>query len=127
MTQADFIEVYDDALSRDACAALVERFLASGDVQPGRVGGGVLPELKDSRDISISGRPEWRDAENQLNQAVFQGLLRYLRHYPHTLIAPLMLEVPGDNGARHRLTAERVEAMDDAALAPVVQTVLRPG
>jgi hypothetical protein len=127
MPQADFIEVFDDALSREACAALVTRFGASNAAQPGRVGGGVLPELKDSLDISLAGKPEWRDVEAQLNQAVFRGLLTYLRRYPHTLIAPLMLEVPGEDGKRHRLTAERVRAMDDAALTPIVQTVLRPG
>lgn len=126
-TQADFIEVFDGALSREACAVLVERFTASKADEPGRVGGGLMPELKDSRDISISGKPEWRDAEAQLNQAVFNGLLAYLRTYPHTLIAPLMLEVAGENGARHRLTAERLQAMDDATLSPIVQMVLRPG
>ena len=127
MSQADFIEVFEDALSREACVALMERFTASNAAQPGRVGGGVLPELKDSLDISISGKPEWRDAEAQLNQAVFRGLLAYLRRYPHTLIAPLMLEVTGEDGKGHRLTAERLQAMNDAALTPVVQTVLRPG
>ena len=64
-TRADFIEVYDDALSREACAALVERFAASNAALPGRVGGGVLPDLKDSLDISLAGKPEWRDAEAQ--------------------------------------------------------------
>ena len=124
----DFIEVYPQALDRAACAALLQRFDASGDVAPGRVGGGVMPELKDSRDLTISGREEWRDAEAALNNAVFAGLLHYLRRYPHTLIAPLLLEVAGTDGqGRHRLTGERLGAMDDAALAPVVQAVLRPG
>jgi hypothetical protein len=123
----DFIEVFDDALPRAACAAMLERFQRSDQGLPGRVGGGVMPELKDSLDISISGRPEWRDVEGQLNAAVFKGLLAYLRKYPHTLIAPLMLEVPGADGARHRLTPERLQAMDDATLTPIVQTVLRPG
>ncbi|WP_460763240.1 2OG-Fe(II) oxygenase [Lysobacter fragariae] len=125
--KADFIEVFDGALSPAACAALVQRFAASNEAKPGRVGGGVMPDLKDSRDISISSLPEWRDAEIQLNTAVFNGLLAYLRRYPHTLIAPLMLEVPGADGARHRLTPERLQAMDNAALSPIVQTVLRPG
>jgi hypothetical protein len=123
----DFIEVFEDALDRVQCAALIERFEASGDTVPGRVGGGVLPDLKDSRDLTITGRDDWREAEAMLNRAVFRGLIAYLRRYPYTLIAPLMLEVPGGNGARHRLTAERLAAMDDAELAPVVQTVLRPG
>jgi len=123
----DFIEVFDNALDRQRCAQLVERFSASADTVPGRIGGGVLPDLKDSRDLTITGREAWRDAEGMLNAAVFKGLIAYLRRYPHTLIAPLMLEVPGEGEARHRLTPERLAAMDDAALAPVVQTVLRPG
>ncbi|MDI9238056.1 2OG-Fe(II) oxygenase [Lysobacter sp. LF1] len=123
----DFIEVFPDALSRAQCEQLVQRFSASADAVPGRIGGGVLPDLKDSLDLTITARAEWQDAEIALNQAVFQGLVKYLRRYPHTLIAPLMLEVPGDDGARHRLTPERLAAMDDAELAPIVQTVLRPG
>ena len=123
----DFIEVYPEALSREQCAALLARFNASDETGPGRVGGGVLPELKDSLDLTLSGKPAWRDVEGQLNQAVFKALLAYLRRYPYTLIAPLMLEVPGEGGKRHRLTAERLVAMDDATLTPIVQTVLRPG
>jgi len=123
----DFIEVTADALDRAQCAALVERFRASGDSQPGRVGGGVMPALKDSRDISLNGRAEWRDAESALNAAVFKGVLAYLRRYPYTLIAPLMLETPDADGTRHRLTAQRLATMDDDTLTPIVQTVLRPG
>ena len=37
------------------------------------------------------------------------------------------LVMPGPGGARQRLTAERLQAMDDADLAAVVQAVLRPG
>lgn len=123
----DFIELYPDALAPDTCQALVERFVASPDSAPGRVGSGVMPQLKDSRDLTISGRTDWREAEVALNTAVFTGLMAYLRRYPHTLIAPLMLETPDPDGSRHRLTAERLQAMPDAALADVIKTVLRPG
>ncbi len=101
--------------------------MASSGVQPGRVGSGVMTDLKDSLDLSISQQPGWTEVEAQLNGAVFSGLLSYLRKYPHMLIAPLMLEVPGADGARHRLTPERIAAMDDATLAPILQAVLRPG
>ena len=124
---SDFIEVYPDALDPAYCATLVARLAASGELKPGRVGGGVKPDLKDSLDLTITGHPQWRDAEAALNAAVFKGLLAYLRRYPHTLIAPLMLEVPGADGARHRITPERLLAMDDAELAPVTQAVFRPG
>src|SRR5688572_7257947 len=106
MAAPDFIEVYEGALSAGHCAALIAAFEASGQDQPGRVGGGVLPELKDSRDIQISGKPEWREAEGQLNAAMLAGLLQYLRRYRYALLAPLMLQVADPaTGQPRRLTA----------------------
>ena len=127
MTCADFIEVHDDALARDACADIVARLRASADLRPGRTGGGVFPELKHSRDLGIAGRPEWADAERTINQAVFAGLLRYLRRYPQALIAPLMLQAPDAGGTPRRLDADMLAAMPDEALAPLAMACLRPG
>lgn len=124
---ADFIEVFDDALPRAACEALLARFEASGAAQPGRVGGGVFTELKDSADIMISGRPEWRDAEVALNTAVFHGMAHYLRKYPYTLIAPLALQVGDEHGQLVRLDEDKVRAMPDAALFGLLRHALRPG
>jgi len=124
----DFIEVYENALSRAACAALVERFDASGQDLPGRVGGGVMPELKHSRDIAISGKLEWREAEAELNRAMFGGLLRYLRSYRYALLAPLMLQIADPaSGAPRRLQAQDLDAMPDEQLAAIAQNVFRPG
>jgi hypothetical protein len=87
----------------------------------------VLPELKDSRDIQITGNPDWREAENALNRAVFTGLLSYLRTYRYALIAPLMLQVPGADGKLRRIAAEDFDGMSDEALANLVRAVMRPG
>ena len=124
---ADFIEVYPDALNRASCAAIVERFAKAGNVQPGRVGGGVIPELKDSTDLSLNGLAEWRDVEQQLNDAVLRGLLTYLRRYPQALISPLMLQQPGADGKARRLAAEDIATRDDAGLLELVSAILRPG
>lgn len=125
---ADFIEVYADALDAGTCRLIVERFEASGDSVPGRVGGGVFSELKDSRDLSISGLPGWDDLEAAINQAVFGGLLRYLRRYRYALIAPLMLEVIDPaTGEPARLDAALFDRLDDDALGPVARHVFRPG
>lgn len=124
---ADFIEVYDNALTAAQCAALVERFESSRHVVPGQVGGGVYPELKDSGDITLSGKPEWRDAETALNLAMLAGLTAYLRRYPYTLIAPLMLKTPDEHGQPRRLAEADVAAMDDAALGALARQVFRPG
>lgn len=123
----DFIHVRHDCLDPAWCSDLLKRFDSSNEVQPGEVGGGVHVDLKDSLDLTISGRPEWADVEGSLNAAMFTALLEYVRRWPHTLIAPLMLEVPDAQGNHQRLTPERLRAMDDAELAPIVRTVLRPG
>ena len=124
---ADFIEVYPGALDRASCDAIVARLRGSNALAPGRIGSGVFPELKHSRDLSLAGKPEWADVEAALNNAVFAGLLAYLRTYPQALIAPLMLQITGADGATRRLASPDVAAMDDARLAPLATTCLRPG
>lgn len=125
----DFIELFEDVLPAASCRQLVERFESSGKATPGRVGSGVMPELKRSDDIQISGQEAWRDAEQQLNQAVFAGLLKYLRRYRYALIAPLMLEIedPSGDGSRKRLAEEDFDRLDDARLSAIAGAVLRPG
>jgi hypothetical protein len=128
MSTSDFIAVYDDVLPRETCSRLIALFEASGAAVPGRVGGGVLPELKDSRDIQITGNAQWHEAEAVLNAAMFKGLLAYLRSYRYALIAPLMLQITdAGTGAARRLRAEDFDALDDAALGGIVRAVLRPG
>ena len=119
---ADFIEVTQAALEPAVCAAIVGRMRASDALQPGQVGSGVFPELKNSRDISLAGRADWADVEQAL-----KGLLAYLRKYPQALIAPLMLQQPGANGALRRLEAGDIAAMDDRALGQLAMACLRPG
>lgn len=123
----DFIEIIDEALDRDACAAIVDRLRGSDALQPGCVGGGVHPELKRSRDLRISGDPQWSEVEARLQQAVFAGVLGYLRKYPQTLISPLMLQQADADGRPRRLQAEDFATMGDAALADLARTCLRPG
>jgi len=128
MSTPDFIAVYENALSPEACARLIERFEASSATRPGQIGGGVFPELKDSDDILISGRPQWEDAEDDLNEAVIEGLLRYLREYRYALIAPMMLQVPDETtGQLRRVRDEDFDGMPDAALEELLAAVLRPG
>ena len=124
---ADFIEVTPDVIDRDTCAAIVARMRASEGLQPGRVGGGVHPELKRSRDLRISGDPQWAEQEQRLQQAVFAGLVAYLRRYPQTLISPLMLQIDGSDGRPRRLQAEDFATMSDEAVAALARTCLRPG
>ena len=125
---ADFIEVTPRALAPEACAEIVGRMRGQGDaLRPGRVGGGVFPELKRSRDLQITGKGDWQDVEGALNTAVFGGLLGYLRRFPQALIAPLMLRKQGADGDARRLEAADIAAMDDASLGALARQCLRPG
>lgn len=123
----DFIQCMPGLLDAGACAAIVQRMRHSDGLQPGRVGGGVHPELKHSRDLQITGHADWADVEQALNVAVYGGLLAYLRRYPQALIAPLMLQQTDAWGQPRQLAAEDLAAMEDAALGELVRTCLRPG
>ena len=127
MTDKDFITITPEALPRETCDQIVGHIRQSNALLPGQVGGGVYPELKHSRDITITGNPEWQQVEEALNMAMLGSLIRYLREYPQTLISPLMLQQPGPDGALRRLSAEDVAAKDDAGIIELIRACLRPG
>ncbi len=126
-TPRDFIEVIHNAIPAEACAAILAQMRASAQLQPGEVGSGVFPELKHSKDLRISGRAEWQQVEMLLQQAVFKGVLSYLRRYPQALISPLMLQVQDTDGSARRLSADDFPGMEDAQLSELARTCLRPG
>jgi hypothetical protein len=128
MHPPDFIELYDDALDAATCQALMARFNASGLALRGATGGGVDVKLKDSWDIRLDDHPAWADARQVLNQAAFGCLRRYVRRYPHAVLAPLQLKMPDPASGRLVLIdAERLQALDDATLGQLLNRVLRPG
>ncbi len=124
----DFIEVLPDALDAPTCRALIDRFNASGKAVRGQTGGGVDLRLKDSWDICINDHPEWKAVENQLNTTMMQGLKRYVRKYPYTVIAPLSLRMPdAATGELAMLDADTIAAMPDETLQMLLVKVFRPG
>jgi hypothetical protein len=127
LTGGDFIEVYPDALDAAACRQLIERFEASGAATRGATGGGIDLTLKDSWDIHISGHPQWADAERALNAAMLSGLMRYLRRYPYTVLAPLSVRVPDAHGKQALLDADGLAALSDELLLALIRRLLRPG
>ncbi|MEG2802835.1 2OG-Fe(II) oxygenase [Stenotrophomonas sp.] len=126
-TQPDFIEVIHNAIPAETCAAIQARMRTSAQLRPGEVGSGVFPELKHSKDLRITGDAAWRDVDMLLQQAVFRGVMSYLRRYPQALISPLMLQIQDSDGNPRRLAAEDFTAMDDATLSDLARTCLRPG
>ena len=123
----DFIGVYPGLLPAERCRALIEQFDHSQLAVPGRVGGGVMPDLKHSRDIQMNLHPQWQAAERELNIAMFRALLHYVREYPFVLIAPLMLQRQTPDGATTRYGHDDIRALDDKALGDLLRAVFRPG
>jgi hypothetical protein len=125
---ADFIEVYDDAIDRATCAALIDRFEHSGSAMPGKAGSGVDAAVKNSWDITITRKPQWADVERALNLAMLDGLKRYLRKYPYTLLGPLWLKMRDpQTGQMTLLDPERLRALSDERLGALATRALRPG
>jgi len=123
----DFIELHENALTPAQCAALIDRFERSVEAVRGQTGGGLDLKLKDSWDITISGKPQWQDAEAMLNSAMLRGLLRYVRRYPQLLLAPMQLKRRLPDSAPAALDADSVVAMSDSELQILVTKVFRPG
>jgi len=128
MALPDFIEEYPGALSPESCAMLISRFEASGQAEPGRTGAGVQPDQKDSRDIYITGRPEWRDVEEMLHVAMLKGLVSYLRKYPHVILSTMNFQYTDPaSGEARRMRGEDLSALPDGELEAMLRSVLRPG
>ena len=124
----DFIEQFEGALSREACAALVARFEVSDAKVRGATGSGVNTTLKNSWDITISNYPAWKDAEETLNNAMLRGLVLYLRKYPYAALAPFLTHVRDEaRGVLLPMQPETLSTMPDKELAGVISQLFRPG
>ena len=127
LPEPDFIGVYPGLLEAGRCAEIIRQFDASSMAVPGRVGGGVMPDLKHSQDIQLDLHPSWKAVERELNTAMFRALLHYIRQYPYALIAPLLLERQQADGGRVRYSHDDIRALDDKALGDLLRAVFRPG
>ena len=125
--QSDVIEVYKAALDPEVCALAIKHFGESTQTHPGRVGGGVHPELKNSRDLTISVLPEWAEFVSSFNGALLKCMRAYVRKYPYVLLAPFMLARPDASGALKRIDAASLLHHDDTALNQMILRLLRPG
>jgi len=125
----DFIEVTDCALDARTCAALVERFEASGKAIRGRTGSGVDTSMKDSWDLCVDDHAEWRDVVNLLNTVMMRALMCYIRKYPYLALAPLALRAPHPQKPGEQVTLDpaAVAAMPDPQLQNLLVKVFRPG
>jgi hypothetical protein len=128
MSGDDFIETYADALPRDACAKLIQRFDADGSASRGVTAGGLDVTHKNSWDIGLSGKPQWADAEQMLNVAMLSCLLQYVRKYAYVVLGPHWLNMLDPaTGQKRPLDADTLSGLPDDTLRAVVTKAFRPG
>jgi hypothetical protein len=125
---SDFIEVYPGMLTPQACAGILDLFETSGQARRGQVGSGVNTKLKDSYDITITGRPEWEPVQELLLAAAFLGLKEYARKYPFVMMGALALRLPDPATGEIRLiNADNVGSLTDEQLCQMISHVFRFG
>ncbi len=124
----DFIEIYEQAISAQVCRTLIGQYESSGKAVRGRTGGGLNTALKDSWDICINDHAEWTNAANLLNTVMMAALMRYVRKYPHVVLAPLSLQTPDPvSGKLVALDAQAIRDFPDQRLQSLLIKALRPG
>ncbi len=82
---SSFIYEKERALPGDVCAEAIRRFEASVDQQaPGRIGqaGELMPQVKRSTDLRISGREDWRDIDRILAQQLVSTFNAFALEFP---------------------------------------------
>jgi len=80
-----FIYEKERALPADVCAEAIRRFEACTDQQaPGRIGqaGEIVPQVKRSTDLRISGREDWRDIDRILAQQLVSTFNAFALEFP---------------------------------------------
>lgn len=124
----DFIETYDNALDSGICRKIIDRFESHDAVKPGRIGHGVDQGKKDSLDLQITSRPEWRDLHTHLMDVTIHHLIRYIRKYSYVMTGAVSLSMPDPiTGQLQPLTAEQIAGEDDLEIGKLMKNVFRPG
>ncbi|NHZ81722.1 2OG-Fe(II) oxygenase [Massilia sp. CCM 8695] len=124
----DFIEIYDNALSSEQCAAIMARFDASGKVARGKTGNGVDTARKDSYDLTISAHEEWQDVAGIMLQAVREHLCAYMNKYRMMLIGALSPQViHPETGEPVVLSPENFDECGTAHIDELMRMMYRAG
>jgi hypothetical protein len=85
----DFIGIYDNALSAEQCARILERFDTSNKRVRGRTGAGVDVAKKDSWDLTITQHAEWQDVAGLMASTLRRHLAQYVDRYRALVLGAL--------------------------------------
>ena len=95
-----FIWYKDNVLSESFCKETIEKFERSDspDKLQGRAGYAVNTQIKESLDLFISNKEEWKYQDNILEQTLYQGIQEYIQSLNEKLKLPLFNSKLSDFG-----------------------------
>lgn len=103
----DFIEVYDNVLSKEFCKDFITQFERSPHKVTGVTGGGIDKSKKNSSDIYLNQHPEFQQPMQTILQATTQCMLDYINKYYFTLISGISLTI------KHPITGKPTQLTTD--------------
>ncbi|GIW21157.1 MAG: prolyl 4-hydroxylase subunit alpha [Candidatus Sericytochromatia bacterium] len=124
----DFIEKYENAISKEFCQQLILKFEKSNKKSPGRTGQGININEKDSLDITISLEPEWKHFNDKIVDITLKYFTQYVRKYIFLLTGSISLFLPDPKtGKNIKLTKELLETFNDNTLRALIETLYYVG
>ena len=125
---SNFIQIYENAVSKEFCDNCIKKFESSSNRHQGRTGNGVDLMKKNSIDITVTNfADEWQKEMIFMQDVVLNSLLQYVRKFPFLLAGAVSLMYQDKNGKVAPLTYVDVENMDDARLTMMLRAVYRLG
>ncbi len=124
----DFIRVIDDVLDPALCQEIITQFESSPNLYPGRTGGGVDLDKKNSMDVSFSEQPEFAPLFKQVIQKTGEQLLKYIEEHYFALVGPIGLTVRHPKtGEPVKMTGENFEEVGKPNLPNLMNYLFRIG
>jgi hypothetical protein len=123
---SQFIEIYENALSKEFCQQCIEKFEVSNEQHKGLTGHGVDLIKKNSSDITVSHSEHWQEEVQHLQQVVLRGMINYIRKYPFALVGSIALQVQTPDGVE-QISYVDIPGLNDESLSRLIQTVFRLG
>ena len=79
----DYLEIYENMLSKDLCAKIIELFLNEKNKHDGYTSGGIKKEIKNTTDFHLKNNvtKEWIEIDKQLYDALNKCLTQYRDKY----------------------------------------------
>ena len=122
-----FIAEFKQALAPEFCQQIIDKFEADQRIHPGRTGGGVDPEKKNSLDLGISKFDDWNEITGQINNIIHRALIQYARAYPHFLVGAVSTKMQDrTTKAITELNAGHIQQMPDAQLSAIINRIYQP-